>query len=89
MPPRPAPLTNRGDQVDQPPQSHEAGDLWFLAIAMVGAAACFVPMAVLVATRADTIGWLWAALTAFMALRLLTLLVRFAGHRWERTGAVL
>jgi hypothetical protein len=32
MPPRPAPLTNRGDQVDQPPQSHEAGDLWFLEL---------------------------------------------------------
>jgi putative MATE family efflux protein len=66
-----------------------AGDLWFLAIAMVGAAVCFVPMAVLVATRADTIGWLWAALTAFMGLRLLTLISRFAGHRWERTGAIL
>jgi putative MATE family efflux protein len=66
-----------------------AGDLWFLAIAMIGAAVCFVPMAILVATGADTIGWLWAALTAFMALRLLTLLARFAGHRWERIGATV
>ena len=66
-----------------------AGDLWFLAIAMVVAAICFVPMAILVATAADTLGWLWAALTAFMAVRLLTLIVRFAGHRWQRTGATV
>jgi putative MATE family efflux protein len=64
-----------------------ASDMRFLAWAMVGAAALFVPAAVLVAVLDLGIGWLWAALGLLMATRALTLGARFAGGRWAVVGA--
>ncbi|HZA78302.1 MAG TPA: MATE family efflux transporter [Acidimicrobiales bacterium] len=64
-----------------------AGDMRFLAQAMVGAAAVFVPAA-LAALGADAgIGWLWAALALLMTTRAVTLLARFASDRWVVLGA--
>jgi Na+-driven multidrug efflux pump len=66
-----------------------AGDLWFLAGVMVAAALLFVPVAWLVVLPADTIGWLWAALAGFMALRAAAMWLRFRGTSWSRPGAEL
>jgi putative MATE family efflux protein len=64
-----------------------AGDMAFLAWAMVGAAAVFIPAAVLVAVLGLGIGWLWAAVGLLMAVRATSLLARFAGDRWLVVGA--
>jgi putative MATE family efflux protein len=64
-----------------------AGDARFLAWAMAGAAAVFVPAAVAVGVLGLGIGWLWAALGLLMATRAATLLARFAGDRWVVVGA--
>jgi putative MATE family efflux protein len=64
-----------------------AGDMRFLAWAMVGAAAVFVPAATAVAVTDAGIGWLWAALALLMVTRSAVLLVRFAGDRWVVLGA--
>ncbi|HEX6425797.1 MAG TPA: MATE family efflux transporter [Acidimicrobiales bacterium] len=64
-----------------------AGDMRFLAWAMAGAAAVFVPAAVTVAVLEAGIGWLWAALGLLMVVRAGTLLARFAGDRWMVLGA--
>ena len=65
-----------------------AGDMRFLAVAMTGAAAVFIPLAVWVMAVDAGIGWLWGALWALMAARLVALLWRFAGSRWLVPGAV-
>ena len=64
-----------------------AGDMAFLARAMVGAALVFVPPALAVAALDLGIGWLWACIALLMATRALTLGVRFAGTRWVVLGA--
>ena len=64
-----------------------AGDMRFLAWAMVGAAALFVPAAVAVAALDLGIGWLWASLGLLMVTRTVTLGARFAGGRWVVVGA--
>ncbi|HEX6417299.1 MAG TPA: MATE family efflux transporter, partial [Acidimicrobiales bacterium] len=64
-----------------------AGDMRFLAWAMAGAAAVFVPAAMAVAVLDAGIGWLWAALGLLMTVRAGTLLARFAGDRWIVLGA--
>ncbi len=64
-----------------------AGDMAFLAWAMVGAATVFIPAAVLVAVLGLGIGWLWAAVGLLMAVRATSLLARFAGDRWLVVGA--
>jgi len=64
-----------------------AGDMAFLARAMVGAALVFVPPALAVAALEVGIGWLWACIALLMATRALTLGVRFAGTRWVVLGA--
>jgi putative MATE family efflux protein len=64
-----------------------AGDLRFLAQAMVGSLVAYVPLAVAVGTTDAGIGWLWAALGVFMATRAGALLARFAGDRWVVLGA--
>jgi putative MATE family efflux protein len=65
-----------------------AGDTRYLAGAMVGAAAVFVPLVL----AAGGFGWgiagVWCALLALMAARLTPLAVRFAGRRWALIGAV-
>jgi putative MATE family efflux protein len=64
-----------------------AGDMAFLARAMIGAAAVFIPPAVAVAALDLGIGWLWACIALLMATRAASLGVRFAGTRWVVLGA--
>ena len=64
-----------------------AGDMRFLAWAMAGAAAVFIPAAIAVAATGAGIGWLWAALGLLMVTRVVTLGARFAGDRWIVLGA--
>lgn len=65
-----------------------AGDMRFLAVAMAGAAAVFIPLALWVMATGAGIGWLWGAIWALMAARLVALLWRFATPRWLVPGAV-
>jgi putative MATE family efflux protein len=65
-----------------------AGDMRFLAWAMAGAAALFIPAAVAVVVVDAGIGWLWASLALLMTARAAALLARFAGDRWLVLGAV-
>jgi len=64
-----------------------AGDLRFLAGAMVSAFAVFLPAAVLAGTAGGTLLWLWGAITLLMVARLAGVAWRFAGSRWAVTGA--
>ena len=64
-----------------------AGDLRFLAVSMVGAGVVLVGGGLMVVAVGAGIGWLWAALHAWMATRLLVMLWRFAGPAWQVTGA--
>jgi putative MATE family efflux protein len=64
-----------------------AGDMRFLAWAMAGASAVFVPAAGAVLVLGLGIGWLWAALGLLMTARAAALLWRFAGDRWIVLGA--
>jgi putative MATE family efflux protein len=64
-----------------------AGDQRFLAWAMVGAAAIFVPAVVAVRAVDAGIGWLWFALEMLMVARLIPLLARYRTGRWAITGA--
>jgi putative MATE family efflux protein len=66
-----------------------AGDLRFLAVAMLVPAAVFAVLAGGVLALGLGIGWLWAALSAFMVGRLIGLGVRWHGDRWAVTGATL
>jgi Na+-driven multidrug efflux pump len=65
-----------------------AGDLRYLAWAMVGAALVFVAGGAVVLELDLGVGWLWAAIVAFMLARLVGLGVRFLSGRWAVTGAV-
>jgi len=47
-----------------------------------------IPLAVWVMAADAGIGWLWGAMWALMAARLVALLWRFAGSRWLVPGAV-
>jgi putative MATE family efflux protein len=64
-----------------------AGDLRFLAIAMVTATAVLVPWAFSVLWLDLGIGWLWGALGAWMTVRAATLLWRYRTDAWAVTGA--
>jgi putative MATE family efflux protein len=64
-----------------------AGDLRFLAGAMVVAFAVFLPAAVLAGTAGGTLVWLWGAVTLLMVARLAGVAWRFAGSDWVVTGA--
>ncbi|WP_420637674.1 MATE family efflux transporter [Candidatus Poriferisocius sp.] len=64
-----------------------AGDMRFLAVAMVGAAGVFIPLAMWVLAAGAGIGWLWGAMWALMVTRLISLLARFAGRQWLVPGA--
>lgn len=64
-----------------------AGDTRFIASAMVLAGAVGVAGAVLAAEAGWGVAGVWAALCAFIAVRLVTCLVRFQGRRWARVGA--
>jgi putative MATE family efflux protein len=64
-----------------------AGDLRFLARAMVATFAVFLPAAVLAGTLGGTLPWLWGAVTLLMVARLVGVGWRFAGDAWAVTGA--
>jgi len=64
-----------------------AGDLRFLAGAMVAAFALFLPAAVLAGALGGTLVWLWGAVTLLMLARLAGVGWRFAGSAWAVTGA--
>jgi putative MATE family efflux protein len=64
-----------------------AGDLGFLAVAMIGSLAVFAPLLWAVDAHGRTLSWVWLALIGFMVTRVIGLGVRFAGHRWERVSA--
>ncbi len=64
-----------------------AGDLRFLARAMVGAFAVYLPAAILAGTAGGTLLWLWGAITLLMVARLVGVGWRFAGPGWAVTGA--
>ncbi len=65
-----------------------AGDLRYLAVGMWLASAALVGGGMAVLALDAGIGWLWAALGAWMTVRVTTLLWRFAGPAWQVTGAV-
>lgn len=65
-----------------------ASDMRFLAIAMPISTAAFAIAGGAVIALGAGLGWLWASLGIFMAVRLATLLYRFAGDRWLVVGAV-
>jgi Na+-driven multidrug efflux pump len=65
-----------------------AGDQRYLAYAMTLSSLSFVPLAIAVDVRNAGIGWLWAAMIAFMAVRSATLWHRFRTKRWIVIGAV-
>ncbi len=64
-----------------------AGDLRFLGIAMVAAGSVLMGGGLVVASTGAGIGWLWAALYAWMLTRIAALLWRFAGPHWLVVGA--
>jgi len=64
-----------------------AGDLRYLAVAMLVPAAIFAVLAAGVLALGLGIGWLWAALTLFMVGRMIGLGARWRGDRWAVTGA--
>jgi len=64
-----------------------AGDMRFLAEAMIVAAAVFIPAALLVLALDAGIGWLWASLALLMSTRAATLLARFTSGCWVVLGA--
>jgi putative MATE family efflux protein len=63
-----------------------AGDLRFLARAMLAAFALYLPAAVLAGAVGGTLGWLWGAVTLLMVVRLAGVGWRFAGSGWAVTG---
>ena len=64
-----------------------AGDLRWLAWAMIGAAAVFVSAASLVLVLGLGIGWLWASLALLVTTRAVSMLFRFRSDRWVVLGA--
>jgi putative MATE family efflux protein len=65
-----------------------AGDVRYLAVAMVFATAIFLPLAVLVLAADAGLVALWSALYAFMLARLFGMGVRYRGDAWAVTGVV-
>jgi Na+-driven multidrug efflux pump len=63
-----------------------AGDLRFLAGAMLGALAVFAPAALAVGAADLPLTALWGALALLMAVRLVAVTARFAGSRWAVVG---
>ena len=64
-----------------------AGDLAFLARAMVGAFLTFASLAAAVHATGAGVGWLWAAVMGLMVARAIPLWARFRTDRWMITGA--
>jgi Na+-driven multidrug efflux pump len=66
-----------------------AGDLRYMAGAMVGAAAVFAAGGAFVVRLDLGLGWLWAAIGVFMITRLVGLGLRFRTGRWAVVGATI
>ncbi|MEA2294518.1 MAG: hypothetical protein QOE86_2157 [Solirubrobacteraceae bacterium] len=66
-----------------------AGDTRFLAVSMLASAAASIPLAVAALSLGWGIAGVWAALCAFIAVRLVTCAARFASGRWALTGATI
>jgi putative MATE family efflux protein len=64
-----------------------AGDTRYLMWAMLGAAAVYVPFALLALHEGWGIVGVWWGLASLIAVRLVTTGARFAGNRWALTGA--
>ncbi len=64
-----------------------AGDLRYLAFAMVAATVGLTGCGLLVLVTDAGIGWLWAGLEIWLVLRMITLLIRFRGVDWQVVGA--
>lgn len=64
-----------------------AGDMSFLARAMVGAALLTAPVAIAVAVLGLGIGWVWGAITVLMLARLGVLALRWRSGAWAVVGA--
>ena len=64
-----------------------AGDMVFLAQAMIAAFLVFAPVAIAVLLLGLGIGWVWAAIAVLFAARATVLSWRFAGDDWIRLGA--
>ena len=62
-----------------------AGDLTFLAVGMVGAALFFATLCGVIVATGLGLGWLWAAIAAFMAARAIPLVWRWRQDTWLRT----
>lgn len=65
-----------------------AGDVSYLAGAMLVALGVFAPAAAAVLVLGGGLLWLWGALALWMVARCVGMAVRFAGSRWQVTGAV-
>ena len=65
-----------------------AGDTRFLAWAMVGAAAVYIPIALLALDQGWGIVGVWWGLAALIGVRLATCGGRFLSDRWVLTGAL-
>lgn len=65
-----------------------AGDMRFLAGSMLGAAALFIPLVLLVPALDLGIGWVWGCLWVLMVARAIPLMWRFSRRSWLVTGAV-
>ena len=66
-----------------------AGDMRYLAVAMVISTAVYLPAALAPLAFDLGVEWLWGAIGVLAVARLVTLGVRFVGDQWERTGAEL
>src|SRR5690606_12140697 len=64
-----------------------AGDMTFLAWAMVGVFVLFLPAALAVVVFDLGIGWLWAALGVMMVSRMAFLSLRYRTDAWMVLGA--
>ena len=64
-----------------------AGDMRFLAVAMVLAAASIVPVAVAITVLDLGVGWVWAGIATLMAVRAVSLGARWRSDRWAVVGA--
>jgi putative MATE family efflux protein len=63
-----------------------AGDLTYLGRAMAVTAVVFVALALVVIALGAGLGWLWASLVGFMALRAATVWWRWRSDRWVVLG---
>lgn len=63
-----------------------AGDVRYVAAAMLVSFAAFVPAAIAALEIGGTLGWLWAAIILLLVVRAATTLGRFVTDRWQLVG---